>query len=97
MYKATTVFGEGMHNAYLRWCMHLHTLCTIILRTSKTFDGAGPRIINVGIPGPGAKRLMWRRAWRDKILPALINFAPDLIFVSAGFDAHKKVGCGRVL
>ncbi|KAL6757381.1 histone deacetylase domain-containing protein [Haematococcus lacustris] len=50
----------------------------------------GPRIINVGVPGPGAKRQLWRRAWRDKILPALVNFKPDMIFVSAGFDAHKK-------
>lgn len=33
---------------------------------------------------------MWRRAWRDKILPALANFRPDFIVVSAGFDAHKK-------
>lgn len=32
----------------------------------------------------------WRRAWRDKILPALVSFDPDIIFISAGFDAHKK-------
>ena len=33
---------------------------------------------------------MWRRAWRDKILPAVVNFRPDLILVSAGFDAHRR-------
>lgn len=44
----------------------------------------------VGIPGPGAHPLLWRRAWRDKVLPALVNFKPDLILVSAGFDAHRK-------
>ena len=33
---------------------------------------------------------MWRRAWRDKIIPAVANFKPDLIITSAGFDAHKK-------
>lgn len=27
-----------------------------------------------------------------QILPAVVNFKPDMIFVSAGFDAHKKVG-----
>ena len=32
----------------------------------------------------------WRRFWRDSILPALVDFNPDLIFVSAGFDGHKK-------
>jgi acetoin utilization deacetylase AcuC-like enzyme len=50
----------------------------------------GPRIIDVGIPGPGFHPLLWRRAWRDKVLPALVNFNPDLILVSAGFDAHRK-------
>jgi len=33
---------------------------------------------------------MWKRAWRDKILPAVARFKPDIIFISAGFDAHKK-------
>ena len=27
----------------------------------------GPRIINVGIPGPGGEVAMWRRSWRDKV------------------------------
>jgi len=49
-----------------------------------------PRVINVGIPGPGAKVGLWRRSWRDKILPAVVSFKPDLILVSAGFDAHRK-------
>ncbi|GBG00204.1 hypothetical protein Rsub_12985 [Raphidocelis subcapitata] len=50
----------------------------------------GPRIIDVGISGPGFHPVKWRRAWRDKVLPALIKFRPDIIFISAGFDAHKK-------
>jgi acetoin utilization deacetylase AcuC-like enzyme len=50
----------------------------------------GPRIIDVGIPGPGSRVALWRRSWRDKILPALVKFDPDIIFISAGFDAHKK-------
>ena len=28
-------------------------------------------------------------AFRSRILPALHNFAPDLVIISAGFDAHK--------
>eukprot|EP00879_Flechtneria_rotunda_P013392 GHRR01013982.1.p1 GENE.GHRR01013982.1~~GHRR01013982.1.p1 ORF type:complete len:768 (+),score=320.97 GHRR01013982.1:988-3291(+) len=51
---------------------------------------AGPRVVEVGIPGPGFHPVLWRRAWRDKVLPALINFKPDIIFISAGFDAHRK-------
>jgi hypothetical protein len=27
---------------------------------------------------------------RDEIFPRLMTFKPDLIFISAGFDAHKK-------
>lgn len=31
-----------------------------------------------------------RAAYNDIILPALDNFAPDLILISAGFDAHER-------
>ncbi|KAL4431738.1 hypothetical protein ABPG77_002954 [Micractinium sp. CCAP 211/92] len=50
----------------------------------------GPRVIDVGIPGFGPKVALWRRSWRDKIFPALVKFQPDMIFICAGFDAHRK-------
>jgi acetoin utilization deacetylase AcuC-like enzyme len=31
-----------------------------------------------------------REAYAGRILPALIDFAPDLIIISAGFDAHER-------
>ncbi len=31
-----------------------------------------------------------RRAWENTILPRVHDFAPDLIVVSAGFDAHAR-------
>jgi len=31
----------------------------------------------------------YRKAFEDSILPALNNFKPGLIFISAGFDAHR--------
>lgn len=37
-----------------------------------------------------AYRIQWRTYFRDEIFPRLVNFAPDFIFISAGFDAHKK-------
>lgn len=58
--------------------------------SSETPVREGPRIINVGIPGPGAHVPLWKRAWRDKIIPAVARFNPDIILISAGFDAHKK-------
>ena len=53
-------------------------------------------IINcgLGLPSrdalPGMQRLEVRDTYRKKIFPALRDFDPDIIFVSAGFDAHKK-------
>jgi len=35
---------------------------------------------------PGA----WRRAFEGRLMPALDAFAPDLILISAGFDAHRR-------
>ncbi len=31
----------------------------------------------------------FRAAWADKVLPALDRFAPELVMISAGFDAHR--------
>jgi len=38
-------------------------------------------------PGDGGEA--FREAFHDRILPALHDFAPDLVLVSAGFDAHR--------
>lgn len=38
----------------------------------------------------------FREAWRTKILPALDTFRPDLILISAGFDAHEGDPLGRL-
>lgn len=35
-------------------------------------------------------RIQWRKFFREEIFPRLIEFQPDFIFISAGFDAHKK-------
>lgn len=61
-------------------------------------DAAAPLILNVGLgvnhdggsASASVSRLKWRSALRDRVLPALRAFDPDLIFLSAGFDAHKK-------
>lgn len=50
--------------------------------------GAHNNIINVHEQaGAGGKE--WLKALQDKILPRFAAFEPDMIFVSAGFDAHK--------
>ncbi len=43
------------------------------------------------IPMPSsATRPQWRDALRRKAFPRVHAFAPDMIFISAGFDAHEK-------
>lgn len=47
-------------------------------------------------PGPGSGRLAYREAIQNRLLPALRAFNPDLILISAGFDACKgDVGNAR--
>ena len=39
---------------------------------------------------PGSGSDAFRAAWRERLLPALDDFRPQLLFVSAGFDAHWR-------
>lgn len=50
--------------------------------------GAANNIVNAPLQ-PGADGAAFRAAWSDTILPQLDRFAPGLLIVSAGFDAHK--------
>ena len=46
-------------------------------------------IVNVTVP-PDAPREAWMRAFEERLLPGLDAFAPELILISAGFDAHRR-------
>ena len=50
--------------------------------------GVAGNVVNAPLP-PGATGADFRAAWADSLLPALDAFAPELLIVSAGFDAHK--------
>jgi acetoin utilization deacetylase AcuC-like enzyme len=50
--------------------------------------GIAGNVVNVPLP-PGADGTVFRAAWSGTILPALDRFAPEILIVSAGFDAHK--------
>jgi acetoin utilization deacetylase AcuC-like enzyme len=49
--------------------------------------GVSGNVCNALLP-PGADGAAFRAAWENMLLPALRAFAPELIVVSAGFDAH---------
>jgi acetoin utilization deacetylase AcuC-like enzyme len=55
---------------------------------SEAERGVAGNVVNAPLP-PGSTGTAFRAAWDDAILPALIRFAPELLIVSAGFDAHK--------
>jgi acetoin utilization deacetylase AcuC-like enzyme len=59
------------------------------------YPGTGARgdtgvgnIVNVPLR-PGSGSTEFRRAFNEIILPALEDFRPDVILISAGFDAHR--------
>ena len=49
----------------------------------------GENIVNAPLP-PGANGSLFRDAMQSKVLPAVRKFQPDLLIVSAGFDAHAR-------
>ncbi len=54
--------------------------------------GEGPglgRIVNVPLPG-AADDAVYRLAFTEVVLPVLRRFAPEIVLVSAGFDAHAR-------
>ena len=50
--------------------------------------GVDNNIVNVPLPA-GTNGLLFKKSYEDIIIPKLQKFSPDMIFVSAGFDAHK--------
>jgi acetoin utilization deacetylase AcuC-like enzyme len=56
--------------------------------TGSLADNRPGHILNAPLPpGSGGRELL--AAWRDTLLPALDAFAPQLLLISAGFDAHR--------
>ena len=51
--------------------------------------GVAGNVVNVPLAA-GSGSAEFRAAWGDRILPALDLFAPELLIVSAGFDAHRR-------
>lgn len=46
-------------------------------------------IANAPVP-PHAAREAWRATFSNGLMPALQAFGPDLVLISAGFDAHRR-------
>ncbi|MGQ2973953.1 MAG: histone deacetylase family protein, partial [Brevundimonas mediterranea] len=46
-------------------------------------------IVNAPVE-PHAAREAWRATFAGSLMPAVQSFRPDLILISAGFDAHRR-------
>ncbi|MFN0314160.1 MAG: histone deacetylase family protein [Burkholderiales bacterium] len=52
-------------------------------------EGRSGRMVNIPLPARSDGR-QFRAAVEDHWLPALESFAPECLFISAGFDAHRE-------
>jgi acetoin utilization deacetylase AcuC-like enzyme len=58
-------------------------------------ENPAPNMLSVPLPA-GADGVVFRRAMSEHCLPRLREFAPEMIFISAGFDAHYEDGLGNM-
>jgi len=56
--------------------------------------GAG-NIVNIPLP-PGTESAEFRKAWSRRGFSRLFSFDPELILISAGFDAHERDPLGQL-
>ncbi|MCO5063236.1 MAG: histone deacetylase family protein [Rhizobiaceae bacterium] len=56
---------------------------------AKDETGLNGNIVNAPL-SPDSGGDLFREAMRSRVLPAIRNFAPDLLIISAGFDAHHR-------
>jgi acetoin utilization deacetylase AcuC-like enzyme len=75
---------------------HDPTLFLASIHQSPLYPGTGAEsetgvgnVFNAPVP-PHAPRELWRQRFEQRLMPALDAFAPDLILISAGFDAHRR-------
>jgi acetoin utilization deacetylase AcuC-like enzyme len=57
--------------------------------TGEAHETGVGNIVNAPL-SPGADGAAFRAAWAETLLPALDAFAPGLLVISAGFDAHAR-------
>lgn len=73
-------------------------MCSIFEQGVYPFTGdnaTGPNMVNVGLPSRSGSD-KFRDAVSQHWLPALDAFAPELIYISAGFDGHREDDMGNI-
>jgi acetoin utilization deacetylase AcuC-like enzyme len=73
-------------------------MCSIFEKGLYPFNGesaVGDNMVNIGLPSRSGSDA-FREAVTQHWLPALDAFAPQLIYISAGFDAHREDDMGNL-
>jgi acetoin utilization deacetylase AcuC-like enzyme len=73
-------------------------MCSIFEKGLYPFNGetaTGPNMVNVGMPTRTGSDV-FRAAVTDQWMPALEAFKPQMIYISAGFDAHREDDMGNL-
>jgi acetoin utilization deacetylase AcuC-like enzyme len=73
-------------------------MCSIFEKGLYPFNGesaVGPNMVNVGLPTRSGSEA-FREAVSSQWLPALHAFKPEMIYISAGFDAHREDDMGNL-
>ncbi|MFY9512920.1 MAG: histone deacetylase family protein, partial [Rubrivivax sp.] len=73
-------------------------MCSFFQHPLYPYSGAVPRgtnMVNVPIP-PYTRGSELRETIHDMWLPALERFRPQMLFISAGFDAHREDDLGQL-
>ena len=73
-------------------------MCSIFEQGIYPFTGenaTGPNMVNVGLPSRSGSE-KFRDAVTTHWIPALDAFAPELIYISAGFDGHREDDMGNL-
>ena len=73
-------------------------MCSFFQHPLYPYSGAVPKGTNmVNVPvAPYTRGPAVRQAIQDMWLPALERFAPQMLFISAGFDAHREDDLGQM-
>lgn len=83
-------------NAKIDKLLHIYEPSKSGQKDASFLSSMPPLILDVGVHLPdedfvnGEYRHQWRNYFREEIFPRLMEFQPDCIFLSAGFDAHRK-------
>jgi acetoin utilization deacetylase AcuC-like enzyme len=73
-------------------------MCSIFEKGLYPFNGesaVGPNMVNVGLPSRSGSDA-FREAVSAEWIPALDAFRPEMIYISAGFDAHREDDMGNL-